>query len=337
MNRLYHPLIFTSASLILLICLTSCGTIREIGSEDVTIAGPEATHVRLIDSSQKLNSYPIREANNRFRANFDTDGVLLFVMRAEGEEPDSTVLSSRLDAWALIANIWLFFPIGHTVDAANGSQYRLDRSVVWFQGETRADSVVISIYDITRNREVERPYRMGDAGIIFGMHLGIRPPFSQVPLLGNDAGLTAGYRVIDPLALLYHWGSTGVLEYARDLDIEMALERSAHTLDVRYSLPFSSPTNRLSGLYAVVNVGIATFWTDSVRSTRDSFQSIPQSAIDVTMPTLGLGMGYAAQGVFMEFRREHGLGDIPVRTQAGDMVDVTVANFVFRWGMNLEF
>jgi hypothetical protein len=255
-------------------------------------------------------------------------------MRVEGEEPDSTILSSNLDAWAIASNLMLFFPIGHTVDAASGSQYQFDRSVVWFQEDVGRDSAVITIYDITKNREIERLYRMGDVGVVLGLHLGLRFPKTQYASV-NDAGFTLGYRIVDPLVLVYNGGWAGRLRYGEVPGVTMDIERSGHTIDARYTLPFLPSHNRSTGFYAVAGFGIARYEEEALRS-RQTNDSIPQSAIDVTMATVGFGGGYATQGAFWEIRSEIGFSEIPIRTESGNQIQVPVQNFVFRCGLNVE-
>ena len=319
-------------SLGLFLALNGCASVLKGTKSSVSVDIPPETEIRNFRGYDYSRSRNRSDSGTRLKLR---SGRLFLLELVNGEDRDSVLLEPELNGWYLLADLYMW-PIALPIDLGNDAMYDFDKDDVSFPSlhKPRVDSVVpiLNIYHVrkVRNRTSGTgggtEYQLGDFGILLSAHLGIRSTPSQPPILGNEFGIYAGYRILPPFALTFHTGVSGLLNFAPpEASIYMEGWLNDLSLDVRWY-----PERRV---YLLAGLEHLTISADSLyQSDRSPWQIIPGASISESTFAFAVGGGFAIQGFFVEYRRDFGLK----RFRIDENFSNTIRQGTFRFGVNLE-
>ena len=328
LRRHLHPALLL---LTLLPVLPGCASIFSSGSEQVHIPIPEGKHLSFVDSQSISRDVSVSQRGSSLVVEVPSSRPLMFVRRV-GDQRDTAIIEVSLKYDYVLMNLaWL--PWAPLIDVANDVQFELREDRVTFEREVPSgDSITITI-DWPGSDLPGREYGYGKHGILLGAHLGVRSPFDEALVLGNDYGFHLGYRLDDPLALLLGWSSSHVGYRGERIRISPRL--STITLDARFYPFFLDGWSRAEGFYLFGG----TAWNDvedgEVVRTNGGGR-IAGTDIDDAVASLETGVGYTMPGAFIEARWIYGLSPFSIRDDGDPVIDVEMKSILVRWGLFLE-
>lgn len=328
LRRYLHPILLL---LTLLPVLPGCASLFSSGSERVHIPIPEGRHLSFVDSQSISRDASVSHTGGFLIVEVPNSRPLMFV-RAVGEQRDTAYIEIALKYGYAIMNLaWL--PWAPLIDVANDVQFELREDRVAFEGELPpGDSITVTI-DWPQSDLPGRDYGYGKHGILFGAHLGVRSPFDEALVLGNDYGLHLGYRPDDPLAILLGWSSSHVGYRGERIRISPRL--SSLTLDVRFYPFFLDGWSRAEGFYLFGGAAWNDVEDGEVVRTNGGGR-IAGTDIDDAVASLETGIGYTMPGAFIEARWIYGMSPFSIRDDGDPVIDVTMRSVLVRWGLFLE-
>lgn len=322
-------LIFTA---VLPMLLAGCAAIVKGTRTGVELDVPPETQIKNYSGYSHELSYSRRNGARLLKLRSGKNYLLEYEY---GGNRDSIFLWPKVNAWYVAADALLLpFYVSLPIDYGTGAMYEFDRDHVAFPVPPDLPVDAGSAIPVLSIHRVEPSFGSDDyvqygwtppLRIVVAAHMGMKFPFNQVPLLGNDVGITAGYRILEPLVLMGYFGTSYLMDYAPE-ESDLYMEAFTRTMAVegRYHLT--------SSLYATAGAGHLFVEADTVW-TREFTPRTALPGFSQSMLTASAGVGLAFQGYFMEYRHNFGFEKLRVT----DILTSSVINPEFRFGFNFEF
>ena len=172
-----------------------------------------------------------------------------------------------------------------------------------------------------------RPTERTPIGIVVAFHIGFKPPFNQAPIIGNNFGFMAGYRLFPPIVLTGYIGTSVLLDYSPP-GAGMYMEATSRTIALECRL--SPPP--LKNLYLTAGLGHLRIRADTLRDTKSAGNpALP--GFSQSMLNTSVGVGVAFQGFLFEARSTFGAEKIRITPEHSSQV----RNLEIRVGVNFEW
>lgn len=334
----FRYLTYASFLLAFMLMCYGCATIFNGSTQEVSFSMPEGTEIIEENGEEPFIIYS-GKGSAILRLKRKKDYLLRFSYK---DQEMSRRISSSLEGGWLIADLFAFYGIGYVVDAITGAWFSFDdRIFVRFPKDKVRDSTQSLSLSERPVFEYNRGLQRTKLGGIFTAFLGLNYPkgtrrnngyFSvDIPL---QYGISVGYEVLPRLSLLLsNDGSSNISVLPHSSAYRSVSDYSTNSIGVRFRMHDNIYLSGGGGWTHITSDSLVFegygYDIDGRRYDLSNFTA----PVDVSMPSLYVGIGIAGSLGFFELRHSFGLSKISLSN--GEIGKFQTTSIAF--GLNVKF